>query len=108
MCKELNREPAWVGAIRLALTQGEVTVEAVVEEVNLRPGVDRTVADVLGTMARRDMLVEAPDFDSSGRYLIGPVLRRSAPSAAAIDRLSDRALHQWAGPETRRVAATDD
>lgn len=103
MCKELNREPAWVGAIRLALTQGEVTVEAVVEEANLRPGVDRTVEDVLRTMASRDMLVEAPDFDSSGRYLIGPVLLRSAPSAAAVDNLSDRALHQWDGTGATRA-----
>jgi len=96
VCRELNREPAWVGAIRLALTQGWVTVDAVVEEANLPPGVDRTVADVLETMAAREMLVEATDHESSGRYLVGPVLRRSAPDPDAVDHLSERAAHRWA------------
>ncbi|WP_435348478.1 hypothetical protein [Haloarchaeobius sp. HRN-SO-5] len=95
MCRELNREPAWVGAIRLAFTQGEVTVDGVIEEANLRPDTHRTVEDVLDTMAGRDMLVPAPDFEESGRYHVGPVLHRSAPSAAAIDKLSRRATHQW-------------
>jgi hypothetical protein len=72
-----------------------VTADAVIDEANLRADKRRTVVDVLDTMAGRDMLVEAPDFDDTGRYLVGPVLRRSAPSAAAVDNLSDRALHQW-------------
>lgn len=95
MCRELNREPAWVGAIKLALTRGEVTVEAVIEEANLPDGKERTVEDVLGTMASRDLLVEAPDAESSGRYLVGPVLQRSAPSPSAVRNLSSRAAHQW-------------
>jgi len=95
MCRELNREPAWVGAIRLALTQGEVTVERVIETTNIRSDRTRTVADVLRTMADRGLLVEAPDVDATGRYLIGPVLRESAPDAAAIDGLSDRPRHRW-------------
>lgn len=103
MCRELNREPAWVGAIRLALTQGQVTTGAVIEEANLGPDETRTVDDVLRSMARRDMLVEAPDFESSGRYLVGPVLRRAAPSASAIDELSERARHQWGNAGARRA-----
>lgn len=95
MCRELNREPAWVGTIRLALTQGSATVEGVIEETNLDPQRYRTVEDVLSTMAERGLLTEAPDFDTSGRYLVGPVLRRAAPSPSDIDRLSDRAVHQW-------------
>lgn len=103
MCRELNREPAWVGAIRVALMQGQVTTEAVIDEANLRPDKHRTVADVLRTMADRELLVEAPDFDESGRYLIGPVLLRAAPSSSAVDNLSDRAIHQWGGTEKRRA-----
>lgn len=95
MCRELNREPAWVGAIKLALTRGEVTVGAVIEEANLNPERYRTVGDVLATMAGRDLLDEAPDFECSGRYLVGERLQRSAPSPAAVDRLSDRAVHRW-------------
>lgn len=103
MCRELNREPAWVGAIRLALLQGEVRTESVVEEANLRPDKERTVEDVLETMADRDMLVEAPDFESSGRYLIGPVLRRKAPAASAVENLSERAPHRWGDASRRRA-----
>lgn len=95
MCRELNREPAWVGAIRLALTEGTVTVEAVVEEANLLAGRRRTVEDILSTMAERGLLVEAPDHETTGRYLVGPVLRETAPSPSAVDKLSDRAVHQW-------------
>jgi len=96
VCRELNREPAWVGAIRLALTRGWVTVDAVVEEANLRPGAHRTVEDVLATMADREMLVAAPDHGESGRYLVGPVLRQAAPAPDAVEHLSDRAVHRWA------------
>jgi len=95
VCRELNREPAWVGAIRLALTRGEVTVEGVVREANLRADRQRTVADVLATMADRDLLVAAPDFEASGRYLVGPVLAESAPPPSAVEQLSERAVHQW-------------
>ena len=98
MCRELNREPAWVGAIRLALTRGWVTVDAVVEEANLRSGAHRTVEDVLTTMADREMLVTAPDHGESGRYLVGPVLREAAPEPGAVEHLSERAVHRWASP----------
>lgn len=95
MCRELNREPAWVAAIKLALTQGWVDVESVVEEANLVAGRERTVRDVLTTMASRDLLREAPDFAESERYLAGPVLHRSAPSPAAVDHLDSEGLHRW-------------
>jgi hypothetical protein len=93
MCRELNREPAWVAAIKLALTRGRVDVGSVVEEANLVEGRERTVRDVLETMSDRDMLVEAGD----GEYLVGPVLRRAAPSPSAVEQLSDSAVHQWEG-----------
>ena len=95
MCRELNREPAWVASIRLALTRGWVDVESVVEEANLVPGREATVRDVLETMVDRDMLREAPDFDASGRYLVGPTLHRSAPSPSSISHLSETGLHRW-------------
>jgi hypothetical protein len=95
MCRELNREPAWVASIRLALTRGWVDVESVVEEANLVPGREGTVRDVLETMADREMLRQAPDFDSSGRYLVGPTLQRSAPSPSSVDQLSETGLHRW-------------
>lgn len=95
MCRELNREPAWVAAIKLALTEGRVDVGSVVEEANLADGRERTVRDVLSTMADREMLVEAEDFEESGRYLVGPVLRESAPSPGAVENISDSAVHRW-------------
>jgi len=52
----MKREPAWVSATRLALLEGRVTVAGVVEEANLIPGRERTVRDVLSTMAARDLL----------------------------------------------------
>lgn len=92
MCRELNREPAWVAAIKLALTRGQVDVESVVAEANLVDGRERTVRDILETMAGRGMLVERED-----EYLVGPVLREAAPPPSAVDRLSDSAVHQWEG-----------
>ncbi|MFB6130911.1 MAG: hypothetical protein ABEJ28_08835 [Salinigranum sp.] len=96
MCRELNREPAWVAAIRLALTQGWADVESVVEEANLVAGRERTVRDVLDTMADRDVLRRGPRFDETGRYLAGPVLHRSAPSPSGVKMLSKNGVHQWA------------
>jgi hypothetical protein len=98
MCRELNREPVWVAAIRLAYTRGWADVDNVIEEANLVAGRESTVEDVLGTMCERDLLAEAPDFDESGRYLVGPVLRNSAPSPEGIKHLSRRGLHQWERP----------
>lgn len=92
MCRELNREPAWVGAIKLALTRGRVDVESVIEEANLARGRERTVEDILETMADREMLVPA---DEPGTYVVGPVLRRAAPSPSAVEKLSDSAVHRW-------------
>lgn len=95
MCREFRREPAWVAAIRVAVTRGVVDVESVVEEANLVPGRERTVRDVLSTMAERDLLREAPDFADTERYLVGPVLYRSAPSPASVDRLKADGAHRW-------------
>ncbi|WP_436347850.1 hypothetical protein [Natronorubrum sp. FCH18a] len=53
MCRETKREPAWVSAIRLAFLRGQVDVDGVMEEANLIPGYERTVRDVLSTMADR-------------------------------------------------------
>lgn len=95
MCRELKREPAWVAAIKVALTRGRVDVESVVAEANLVPGRERTVADVLATMAERDLLVESRDFAESGVYHPGPVLRSSAPSPDAVRRLKSSGAHRW-------------
>jgi len=104
MCRELNREPAWVGAIKLALTRGRVDVESVIDEANLAPDRDRTVRDILETMTDRDMLARAGDFEESGTYLVGPVLREAAPPLSAVENLSDSGVHRWDG---RRVASGD-
>jgi len=61
MCREMKREPAWVAAIRLALLEGRVDVPSVVEEANLIPGRERTVRDVLSTMAGRGVLEPVDD-----------------------------------------------
>ena len=95
MCRELRREPAWVGAIRLAIFQGELDVESVIEEANLVPGTERTVTDILETMEERSLLTKAPDFEESGRYLVGPVLLRSASQSTSQANPSDRAIHRW-------------
>ncbi len=92
MCRELNREPAWVAAIRLAYLRGEVTVESVVEEANLIPGRERTVQDILETMARRDLLRETP---IDGKYVPGPVLLNSNRSNLDFTKASDGGAHRW-------------
>jgi hypothetical protein len=95
VCRELRREPAWVGAIRVAFTQGPVTADAVIKEASPLPECYRTVEDVLSTVAKRDLLEEAPDFESSERYNVGGVLRRAAPKAGDVGSLSMRAVHRW-------------
>lgn len=95
MCRELNREPAWVGAIRLVLTEGTVTPDSVIEETNIPAGRRRTVEDILSTMHERGLLEQPGDAEGDGRYVVGPVLRETAPSPSAVDKLSDRAVHQW-------------
>lgn len=95
MCRELRREPAWVAAIRVVLLEGRVDVDAVVEEANLVPGREATVADVLETMAERGVLV--PDGTGQG-YRAGRPLRQAAPSPGAVRRVSSRATHRWDRP----------
>lgn len=92
MCKERRREPAWVAAIRLALLEGRATVEGVMEEANLADGRERTVIDVLETMADRDLLVPVADGEA---YVAGESLRSSAPSPEAASRASDDGIHRW-------------
>jgi len=91
MCREMQREPAWVAAIRLALLEGRVTVESVVEEANLVSGRERTVRDVLGTMDDRGLLTAVCE----GEYLPGPVLVESDRTGLDFDRASDGGAHRW-------------
>jgi len=91
MCREMKREPAWVAAIRLALLEGHVDVEAVMEEANLLEGRERTVRDVLSTMHDRDLLRGVSD----GAYLPGPVLVESDRFDLDFDRASDGGAHRW-------------
>ena len=93
MCRELRREPAWVGAIRVVLLEGRVDVDAVMAEANLLPGREATVEDVLETMAERGVLVPTEEG-----YRAGPPLLRSAPSAPAVRNASSRAVHRWDRP----------
>lgn len=97
----MRREPAWVAAIRLALLRGRVTVEAVVEEANLLDGRERTVRDVLGTMAERDLLDAAGDE----AYVPGPVLVESDRYDLDFSKASDNGTHRWeSGGPTRSDA----
>jgi len=93
MCRETKREPAWVSAIRVALLEGRVTVDGVVEEANLVAGRERTVRDVLSTMADRDLLV--PTGDDGAVYLPGPVLLESDRFGLDFDQASDGGAHRW-------------
>lgn len=91
MCREMKREPAWVAAIRLALLEGRVDVPSVVEEANLIPGRERTVRDVLSTMAERKLLEPVDDE----AYVPGPVLLNSDRFDLDFDRASDGGAHRW-------------
>lgn len=91
MCRELKREPAWVAAIRLALLEGQVTTEAVIEEANLIPGRERTVRDILSKMDDRGVL-NAVDED---RYLPGEVLLNSDRFELDFSKASDGGAHRW-------------
>ncbi|SEW28156.1 hypothetical protein [Halobacterium jilantaiense] len=93
MCRETKREPAWVSAIRVALLEGRVTVDSVIEEANLVAGRERTVRDVLSTMADRELLV--PTGDGGDAYLPGPVLLESDRFGLDFDRASDGGAHRW-------------
>jgi hypothetical protein len=91
VCRETKREPAWVSAIRLAMLEGRVTVEGVIEEANLIEGRERTVRDVLETMRERDLLA-AVDGDA---YVPGRVLLESDRFDLDFDRASDGGAHRW-------------
>lgn len=93
MCRETKREPAWVSALRLALLEGRLDVDAVIEEANLVDGRERTVRDVLETMTDRELLV-AVEGDE-GAYVPGPVLLESDRSDLDFDRASDGGAHRW-------------
>lgn len=75
MRRETKREPAWVSAIRLAFLRGQVDVDGVIEEANLIPGYERTVRDVLSTMADRNLLEPVPGAED--RYVPDVVLIES-------------------------------
>jgi hypothetical protein len=87
----MKREPAWVAAIRLALLEGRVDTEAVIREANLIAGRERTVRDVLSTMADRDILNAVSD----DTYLPGPVLLNSDRYDLDFQRASDGGAHRW-------------
>lgn len=87
----MRREPAWVSAIRLAMLEGRVTVEGVIEEANLIEGRERTVRDVLETMRERDLLVDA----GADIYVPGPVLIESDRFDLEFDRASEGGAHRW-------------
>lgn len=93
MCRETKREPAWVSAIRVALLKGRVTVESVIEEANLVDGRERTVRDILSTMADRGLLVSVDDAE--GEYRPGPVLLESDRFDLDFDRASEEGAHRW-------------
>ena len=91
MCREMKREPAWVAAIRLALLEGRVDTETVIEEANLIAGRERTVRDVLSTMDDRDIL----NATGNDTYLPGAVLLNSDRYDLDFQRASDGGAHRW-------------
>lgn len=93
MCRELKREPVWVAAIRLALLSGRVDVAGVMVEANLVDGRERTVVDVLETLAERDLL-DAVDGESD-TYRPGAVLVTSDRSRLPFERASENGVHRW-------------
>ncbi|OYR44477.1 hypothetical protein DJ73_07875 [Halorubrum sp. Ea1] len=97
MCREMKREPAWVSAIRLAMLEGRVTVDAVIEEANLIEGRERTVSDVLETMCERDLLaaVDGGAAADTDFYVPGPVLIESDRFDLDFDRASEGGAHRW-------------
>ncbi|MFB6270532.1 MAG: hypothetical protein ABEH83_11340 [Halobacterium sp.] len=82
-----------MSAIRVALLEGRVTVDLVVEEANLVEGRERTVRDVLSTMADRDLLVPVDGADDE--YVPGPVLLESDRFDLDFERASDGGAHRW-------------
>ena len=93
MCREMKREPAWVSAIRLALLEGRVDVDGVIEEANLIPGRERTVKDVLSTMCERKLLKAIEGHPDT--YVPGPVLLESDRFGLDFANASDGGAHRW-------------
>lgn len=93
MCRETKREPAWVSAIRLAMLEGRVDVDGVIEEANLVPGRERTVRDVLSKMCDRRLL-RAVD-GAEDEYVPGPVLLESDRFDLDFEKASDGGAHRW-------------
>ena len=93
MCRETKREPAWVSAIRLAFLKGRVDVDGVMQEANLVPGYERTVRDVLATMADRDLLRPVEGTDHA--YVPGSVLIESDRYDLDYTKASDGGAHRW-------------
>ena len=91
MCRELKREPTWVAAIRLAILEGQVDTESVIEEANLVAGRERTVGDVLSTMDERGVLNKVDD----DLYLPGEVLLNSDRYDLDFEKASDGGAHRW-------------
>jgi len=91
MCRELKREPTWVAAIRLAILEGQVDTESVIEEANLVAGRERTVGDVLSTMDERGVLNKIDD----DLYLPGEVLLNSDRYDLDFEKASDGGAHRW-------------
>jgi hypothetical protein len=91
MCREMKREPAWVAAIRLALLEGRVDPDAVIREANLVAGRERTVRDVLATMADRGLL-RAVGNDA---YCPGEVLLDSDRYNLDFAQASNGGAHRW-------------
>lgn len=93
MCRETKREPAWVSAIRLAMLEGRVDVESVIEEANLIEGRERTVRDVLETMTERDLLTCIDEVEET--YVPGRVLIESDRFDLDFENASDGGAHRW-------------
>jgi len=89
----MRREPAWVSAIRLALLEGRVDVDGVIEEANLVSGRERTVRDVLATMCDRGLLRAVDGAEDS--YVPGPVLLDSDRFDLDFTKASDGGAHRW-------------
>jgi len=80
-----------VAAIRLAILEGQVDTESVIEEANLVAGRERTVGDVLSTMDERGVLNKVDD----DLYLPGEVLLNSDRYDLDFEKASDGGAHRW-------------
>ncbi|MES3516895.1 MAG: hypothetical protein PPP58_04430 [Natronomonas sp.] len=89
----MQREPAWVAAIRLALLEGRVDVDGIVDEANLVAGRERTVEDILSTMAERGLLRR---LDPEAHvYAPGETLLESNRGNLDYAQASEGGAHRW-------------